>query len=340
MQEKQRCKRRQCGERADPQRADADSGNWSFKTDSLGELLGWTDAKGQSFGASYDALGRMTSRTEPEGASTWAWGNSAASHNIGRLWKESGYGYVEELTYDGIGRTATRKITTDQAYQYDYSYNSIGAMDTIAYPSSPVPSGQTGTRFKARYYYSFGGQVSITDASDAAEKPLWALAGSNAFGSATSESLGGVATVTVRVTVPARVAEKSSDRVTITAQATGVSETAALTTIEYEPGVDLLTVLKSLAEQGVCDYVVDRRTIDCAKPGLTIMHPLPRDSRAQANELDSDLDENPNLAIFRQTDNGVLLRMALFALILDVADEVHNHARPVTWYTAKRIPRR
>ena len=28
------------------------------------------------------------------------------------------------------------------------------------------------------------------------------------------------------------------------------------------------------------------------------------------------------------------------ALILDVADEVHNHARPVTWYTAKRIPRR
>jgi len=76
------------------------------------------------------------------------------------------------------------------------------------------------------------------------------------------------------------------------------------------------------------------------EPNTVIMHPLPRDSRSQANELDSDLDENPNLAIFRQTDNGVLLRMALFALILDVEDEVHNHARPVTWYTAKRIPRR
>ena len=66
------------------------------------------------------------------------------------------------------------------------------------------------------------------------------------------------------------------------------------------------------------------------------MHPLPRDSRVGAQELDEDMNQNPNLAIFRQTDNGVLVRMALFALILDVVDEVDNHARPVTWFTAKR----
>jgi len=72
------------------------------------------------------------------------------------------------------------------------------------------------------------------------------------------------------------------------------------------------------------------------EPNTVIMHPLPRDSRAQAQELDEDLNQNPNLAIFRQTDNGVLVRMALFALVLDVVDEVDNHAKPVTWYTAKR----
>ncbi|NKB97837.1 MAG: aspartate carbamoyltransferase [Pseudomonadales bacterium] len=72
------------------------------------------------------------------------------------------------------------------------------------------------------------------------------------------------------------------------------------------------------------------------KPNTVIMHPLPRDSRAQAQELDDDLNQNPNLAIFRQTDNGVLVRMALFALVLDVVDEAHNHAQPVTWHTAKR----
>ncbi len=75
------------------------------------------------------------------------------------------------------------------------------------------------------------------------------------------------------------------------------------------------------------------------EPNTVIMHPLPRDSRSAAQELDADLDENPNLAIFRQTDNGVIVRMALFALMLDVTDEAHNHAQPVTWFTAKRTPR-
>lgn len=73
------------------------------------------------------------------------------------------------------------------------------------------------------------------------------------------------------------------------------------------------------------------------KPNTVIMHPLPRDSRAEANELDNDMNENPALAIFRQTDNGVVIRMALFALVLGVSDQVHKHACDVNWYTARRF---
>ena len=73
------------------------------------------------------------------------------------------------------------------------------------------------------------------------------------------------------------------------------------------------------------------------KPNTVIMHPLPRDSRAEANELDNDMNEHPSLAIFRQTDNGVVIRMALFALVLGVADQVHQHASEVNWYTARRF---
>ena len=73
------------------------------------------------------------------------------------------------------------------------------------------------------------------------------------------------------------------------------------------------------------------------EPNTVIMHPLPRDSRDNARELDDDLNDNPNLAIFRQTDNGVLVRMALFALILDVVDQVDSHARDVNWYTERRF---
>ncbi|MEP5766297.1 MAG: aspartate carbamoyltransferase [Halieaceae bacterium] len=73
------------------------------------------------------------------------------------------------------------------------------------------------------------------------------------------------------------------------------------------------------------------------EPNTVIMHPLPRDSRSGANELDNDLNDNPNLAIFRQADNGVLVRMALFALVLGVADQVDRDARDVNWYTGSRF---
>lgn len=70
------------------------------------------------------------------------------------------------------------------------------------------------------------------------------------------------------------------------------------------------------------------------EPNTVIMHPLPRDSRAEANELDSDLDENPNLAIFRQADNGVVVRMAIFALVLDVAHLVDQYSSDVRWFSS------
>lgn len=73
------------------------------------------------------------------------------------------------------------------------------------------------------------------------------------------------------------------------------------------------------------------------QPNTVIMHPLPRDSRAEANELDNDLNQHPSLAIFRQTDNGVLIRMALFALVLDVCDQVDKTARKINWYTEGRF---
>jgi aspartate carbamoyltransferase catalytic subunit len=72
------------------------------------------------------------------------------------------------------------------------------------------------------------------------------------------------------------------------------------------------------------------------EPNTVIMHPLPRDSRSDANELDCDLDDNPNLAIFRQTDNGLLIRMALFALVLDVVDKVDEFSREVHWYNSRQ----
>lgn len=85
-------------------------------------------------------------------------------------------------------------------------------------------------------------------------------------------------------------------------------------------------------------YSINQRLYERAcRPGTVLMHPLPRDSRQGARELDDDLNPNPHLAIFRQADNGIPVRMALFALVLGVADRVHTGARDATWYRPARI---
>lgn len=71
---------------------------------------------------------------------------------------------------------------------------------------------------------------------------------------------------------------------------------------------------------------------DYCQPNTVIMHPLPRDSRSEANELDNDLNRESGLAIFRQTDNGVLVRMALFACILGVENQLAKHEKKVSWF--------
>jgi RHS repeat-associated protein len=171
--------------------ADADAGTWNYSANSLNELTGWTDAKSQSFSASYDLLGRMVSRTEPEGTNTWTWGSLASARNIGQLAGMSGYGYNETRSFDATGRLASRTITTDQSYQYDYTYNSIGELDTVAYPASPVPTGKTAARFRVRYGYSFGAPSLIEDVTDAPGRTLWSLVATNDYSSVTAQTLAG-----------------------------------------------------------------------------------------------------------------------------------------------------
>jgi RHS repeat-associated protein len=171
--------------------SDADAGTWTFARNSLGEVVGWTDAKSRPFSATYDTLGRRVSRTESEGTSNWTWGSSAAARNVGRLQSKAGPGYSESLAYDGLGRVSTRTIKTDQSYQYDYTYNSIGEIDTLTYPTSPVPSGQTGTRLRLRYSYGFGALSQIDDVTQVTPRTLWKLDAVSDFDAPTRESLSG-----------------------------------------------------------------------------------------------------------------------------------------------------
>lgn len=57
-------------------------------------------------------------------------------------------------------------------------------------------------------------------------------------------------------------------------------------------------------------YVVDMPLLQQARPGIVIMHPLPR-----VDEINPEVDHYPGAAYFRQVANGVPIRMALLALV-------------------------
>ena len=58
-------------------------------------------------------------------------------------------------------------------------------------------------------------------------------------------------------------------------------------------------------------YVLDMALVEQARPGLTVMHPLPR-----VDEIAPEVDCYPGAAYFRQVANGVPIRMALLALVM------------------------
>jgi aspartate carbamoyltransferase catalytic subunit len=79
-------------------------------------------------------------------------------------------------------------------------------------------------------------------------------------------------------------------------------------------------------------YQIDLATVNALCSAHTIiMHPLPRDGRDNARDLSNDLNHDPRLAIFRQTDNGIPIRMALFAMMLGVDHLIEASMRHARW---------
>ncbi len=166
-----------------------DLGSWSYSYNSLGELLDWEDANTNTFSQTYDALSRVTSRTETEGTTTWTWGTSSGSHNIGQLAgvSMSGSDYSEALSYDSVGRPSTRSITEDSdTYDIDYAYTNQGQLDTLTYPTST-----SSTRVKLKYGYAYGILNTVTDwTSGSAGTVYWTANTQNLRGQTTQETLG------------------------------------------------------------------------------------------------------------------------------------------------------
>lgn len=169
---------------------DMDLGARSYTIDPLGEVTAYADAKNQNFTVTYDALSRPLIRTESDLTTTWTWGNTAASYNIGKLASVTGASspgtYSEAYTYDSLTRLSTKVITIpgDSSYTFTYAYNTTtGLLNTLLYPVSISPY-----YLKLQYAYSYGILSSITDA--AIGTVYWAANTVNPRGQVTQETLG------------------------------------------------------------------------------------------------------------------------------------------------------
>ena len=86
------------------------------------------------------------------------------------------------------------------------------------------------------------------------------------------------------------------------------------------------------------DFRIDRKALAAwCRPDTVVMHPLPRDGSPGANDLSTELDDDERLAIFRQTDNGIPVRMAIFAVLLGVEHLVRRDLRDAPWLSPARL---
>jgi RHS repeat-associated protein len=170
--------------------SDMDLGTRTYTVDPLGEVTAYTDSNGNSFSTTYDALSRPHIRTEPDLTTTWTWGNSAGSYNIGKLQQvtaASSLGtYQESYTFDNLTRPLTTVITIpgDASYTYSFSYDPTTEMlGTLTYPQGP-----SGYQLKLQYGYTNGILASVTDANTSTA--YWTANSINPMGQVAQETLG------------------------------------------------------------------------------------------------------------------------------------------------------
>ena len=175
---------------------DLDRGSYNYTVDALGERIGWSDSKQQAFTETYDALSRPLTRTEPDLFTQWTWGNSAASHNVGRLLSActgtgsscNANGYAESEAYDSDGRLSQRSITMPSTgtFNYGMTYDgNTGLISTLTYPTST-----SGYALQLQYAYQNGILSLVTDVTDSPNVTVWQANGTDAAGRITQETLG------------------------------------------------------------------------------------------------------------------------------------------------------
>jgi aspartate carbamoyltransferase catalytic subunit len=122
--------------------------------------------------------------------------------------------------------------------------------------------------------------------------------------------------------LPAAVAGYAVERGHRVAEADTVVDAVRGADVVYATRVQRERMTEELAQANARGDLLNRAMLrEAGNEEVVIMHPLPRDSRSDSFDLSTDVDALPGLAIFKQTDNGLNVRMAIFLTALGVSTE-------------------
>jgi RHS repeat-associated protein len=191
---------------------DPDLGEWHYTYTTFGELETQTDAMGKTVTMAYDALGRMTSRTDDSGEAQWVY-DKAPGAGIGKLAATVSAAderlngtctapydlpsgetrAVRSLTYTDFGDVLDEADCTDgDTFVTSHAYDAFGRDGVLTYPQVGA------SRLALRYNYtSLGFLHFVSDDTDGSL--YWAATARDASGQVTSEyTRNGVETTATR----------------------------------------------------------------------------------------------------------------------------------------------
>ncbi|HOO66393.1 MAG TPA: RHS repeat-associated core domain-containing protein [Bacteroidales bacterium] len=115
----------------------SNSGGVKLSYNAFREPVSQTDANGLETEVQYDVLGRVTTKTTPEGTITYNY--VGTGNGVRQISSVTGPGGVSEgYTYDGYGRLTqfSRTIQNEITLNYQYLYDQYGNNTSVTYPSA------------------------------------------------------------------------------------------------------------------------------------------------------------------------------------------------------------
>ncbi len=148
-----------------PSQVSVPGGNEDYSYDCYsGDLLSRTGPNNHTYGESYDAYGRLSSTSDPDGGGIQSVSYVDPNHTQTVVRISSGQTMVSQVVYDGLGRVIYRQ-TENPASAWDTveaQYNLAGEVSGVSMPYSTSSSPSPGTQFTDYAYDGLGRKISMT----------------------------------------------------------------------------------------------------------------------------------------------------------------------------------